>query len=83
MQLTFRFREKLRELTNFKDKEGLLEMILTFDSADFGADMEQVSIKNYHEIGRTFGNFSNWKTRGYSTILDVLMVIMKRSAYEL
>ena len=58
-------------------------MILTLYSADFGVDIKQDSFKNYVEIRRTFGALKNWKNRGYSTILDVLMVIMKRSAYKL
>ena len=57
-------------------------MILTLYSADFGVDIKQVSTKNYEQIGETYGDLKNWKTRGYSTILDVLMVIMKHSAYE-
>ena len=58
-------------------------MILTLHSADFGVDIKQVSTKNYDQIGDTYGDLNNWKTRGYSTILDVLMVIMKHSAYKL
>ena len=58
-------------------------MILTLYSANFGADLKQVSTKNYEQIGETCGELKNWKTRGYSTILDVLMVIMKHSAYKL
>ena len=58
-------------------------MILTLFSEDFGVDIKQVSKKNYEQIGKTFGKFKNWKTRGYSTILDVLMVITNHSVYEL
>ena len=83
MQLTFRIWRKFRKLKNLKDKEELKEMILALDSANFGADIKHVSSKNYKQIGRTFGKFKNWKTRGYSTILDVLMVITNYSVYEL
>ena len=58
-----------------------MQMILTSLSAEFGSDIKQVSIKNYKQIGETYGDFNNWKTRGYSTILDVLMVIIKHIAY--
>ena len=60
-----------------------MQMMLTSLSAEFGVDIKQVSIKNYRQIGETHGGFNNWKTRGYSTILDVLMVKMKHSAYKL
>ena len=73
----------MKELKNFKHKEELTEMILALNSAEFGADIKQVSTKNYKRIGETYGDFKNWMTRGYSTILDVLMVIMKHSEYKL
>ena len=58
-------------------------MILMSHWKEFGADIKQVSTKNYKEIGRTFGNLRNWGYRGYSIILDVLMVIRIHNAYKL
>ena len=58
-------------------------MILMSQWREFGADIKEVSPKNYKEIGSTFGVLQNWKNRGYSTILDVLMVIMIHNACKL
>ena len=46
------------------------------ESANFGADIGQVSTKNYEQIGETYREALNWKDRGYSIIFDVMMVIM-------
>ena len=58
-------------------------MILKWNSADFGADIKQVSTKSYEQFRKTFENVQNFRNRGYSIVLDALMVIMKRSAYKL
>ena len=72
----------MKKLKNFKDKEELTEMILALDSAEFGTDIKRGSTKNYEQIGKIYGDLKIWTNRGYSTILDVLMVIMNHSAYK-
>ena len=54
------------------------------DCATYGADMNQVPTKHCQLYDdEPSGEIENWKNRGYSTILDVLMVIMMHDAYKL
>ena len=56
-------------------------MILMTDSISFGADIEDLSINTYKESTARYGDIYNWKNRGYSTILDVMMVILNHDVY--
>ena len=56
-------------------------MILMLDSASFGADIEDLSMKTYKESTARFEDVYNWKNRGYSTILDAMMVITNHDVH--
>ena len=58
-------------------------MILMSDCATHGADMNQVPTKHCEIYNEPSEEVENWKNRGYSTILEVLMVKMMHDAFKL
>ena len=79
----FRFQKNFEFCPALNDKNGLIDMILMSDSATFGTDISNVSPKNYKETSELDGDVYNWKRRGYSLILDILMVMIKHNVYKL
>ena len=57
-------------------------MLLMSNSATFGADVRKMSGENYEESSETYELIFNWKNRGYSTILDVMMVIINHDVHD-
>ena len=58
-------------------------MILMLNSGMFGVDITHMSPNNYIESCETHELVYNWKKRGYSTILDVMMVIINHDIHKL
>ena len=58
-------------------------MIIMSSSAALSTEIDQMSIRNSHESSEGYENVYNWKNRGYSTILDVMMVIINQDVHKL
>ena len=66
-----------------KGMERQIKMFLMLESTSVGADVWQVSTKSYKQFGQLYGYVENWKRRGYSTVLDVMMVIINHGVYSI
>ena len=72
----FRLAKFFKSCTDLKEKKGIIHMILMSESASFGAEIGDLSTKTYRESTEKQEIVYNWKNRGYSTILDAMMVII-------
>ena len=66
---------------DLKEKQGIIHMILMSELASYSATIGDLSTKTYGESTERQENVYNWKNRGYSTILDVMMVILNHDVY--
>ena len=58
-------------------------MILLSSFASLSTEIDQMSLRSIQESNEVYKNVYNWKNRGYSTILDVMMVIMNQDVHNL
>ena len=58
-------------------------MIIMSDSDAYGHETDQMSTRHFLETKESYKNVYNWKNRGYSTILDVMMVIINHDVLKL
>ena len=57
-------------------------MILMANSASMSTEIKEMSIRSFEESNEVYKNVYNWKNRGYSTILDVMMVIINQDVHK-